>query len=63
MKTQIIFESQKPSAVQNQSQDECFLQETDNTEFENEIKKALFLTLLEKGFITHAQYEQCLELL
>lgn len=56
MKTQIIFESQKPSAVQNQSQNE-----TKNTEFENEIKKALFLTLLEKGFITHAQYEQCLE--
>lgn len=58
MKTQIIFESPKPTVVQNQSQNEI-----KNTEFENEIKKALFLTLLEKGLITHAQYEQCLELL
>ena len=33
--------------------------ENRNTEFENEIKKALFLALLEKGLITRAQYELC----
>ena len=55
MKTQIIFESPKPAAVQNES-----VHENRNTEFENEIKKALFLALLEKGFITRAQYELCL---
>lgn len=55
MKTQIIFESPKPAAVQKES-----VHENRNTEFENEIKKALFLALLEKGFITCAQYELCL---
>ena len=55
MKTQIIFECPKPAAVQNESVDE-----SRQTEFENEIKKALFLALLEKGFITRAQYELCL---
>ena len=55
MKTQIIFESPKPAAVQKES-----VHENRNTEFENEIKKALFLALLEKGLITHAQYELCL---
>ena len=55
MKTQIIFESPKPAAVQKDS-----VHENRNTEFENEIKKALFLALLEKGLITHAQYELCL---
>ena len=54
MKTQIIFESPKPTAVQKES-----VHEKRNREFENEIKKALFLALLEKGFITRAQYEQC----
>ena len=55
MKTQIIFECPKPAAVQNES-----VHENRNTEFENEIKKALFLALLEKGLITRAQYELCL---
>lgn len=55
MKTQIIFESPKPAAVQNES-----VYENRNTEFENEIKKALFLALLEKGLITRAQYELCI---
>ena len=54
MKTQIIFESPKPAAVQKESVDE-----NRNTEFENEIKKVLFLALLEKGYITRAQYELC----
>ena len=54
MKTQIIFECPKTAAVQESS-----VHENRNTEFENEIKKALFLALLEKGFITRAQYEQC----
>ena len=54
MKTQIIFESPKPAAVQKES-----VHENRNTEFENEIKKTLFLALLEKGFITRAQYELC----
>ncbi len=55
MKTQIIFECPKSLAVQNES-----VHENRNTEFENEIKKALFLALLEKGLITRAQYELCL---
>lgn len=55
MKTQIIFECPKPAAVQESS-----VNENRNTEFENEIKKALFLALLEKGLITHAQYELCI---
>ena len=50
-----IFESPKPAAVQKES-----VHENRNTEFENEIKKALFLALLEKGLITRAQYELCL---
>ena len=54
MKTQIILESPKPAAVQNESVDE-----SRQTEFENEIKKALFLALLEKGLMTRAQYELC----
>ncbi len=56
MKTQIIFECPKTAAVQKES-----VNENRNTEFENEIKKALFLALLEKGFITRVQYELCLQ--
>lgn len=55
MKTQIIFESPKPAAVQKDS-----VHENRNTEFENKIKKVLFLALLEKGLITDAQYELCI---
>lgn len=55
MKTQIIFECPKPAAVQESS-----VNENRNTEVENEIKKALFLALLEKGLITRVQYELCL---
>lgn len=51
MKTQIIFESQNKNVVQNALP----------KEFEDEIKTALFLTLKEKGLITQAQYERCLE--
>lgn len=51
MKTQIIFESQNKNVVKN----------TLPKEFEDKIKTALFLALKEKGLITQAQYEQCLE--
>ena len=54
MKTQIIFECPKTAAVQESS-----VHEKRNREFENEIKKALFLALLEKGLITRVQYELC----
>lgn len=51
MKTQIIFESQNKNAVQKVL----------SKAFEDEIKLAMFLALKEKGLITQAQYEQCIE--
>lgn len=51
MKTKIIFESQNKNIVQNALP----------KAFEDEVKLAMFLALKEKGLITQAQYEQCIE--
>jgi hypothetical protein len=50
MKSKIIFENTNKNAVQKS-----------NKEFENLIKKSIYLALLEKGMINQKQYEKCLE--
>lgn len=51
MKTKIIFESQNENAEQKNV----------SKEFENEIKKSIFFTLKEKGYLTQSQYEECIK--
>ena len=51
MKTKIIFESQNENAKQKNV----------SKEFENEIKKSIFLVLKERGYLTQNQYEECLK--
>lgn len=51
MKTKIIFEGQEKNAEQkNISKD-----------FENEVKKSIFLVLKEQSYITQNQYEECVK--
>jgi hypothetical protein len=50
MKSKIIFENTNKNAVQKS-----------NKEFENLIKKSIYIALLEKGMINQKQYEKCLE--
>ncbi|MGN0502254.1 MAG: hypothetical protein ACI4HN_04970 [Ruminococcus sp.] len=51
MKTKIIFESRNENAEQKNI----------SKEFENEIKKSIFLVLWERGYLTQNQYEECLK--
>lgn len=51
MKTKIIFESQNENAEQKNL----------SKEFENEIKKSIFLALKERGYLTQNQYEKCIK--
>lgn len=51
MKTKIIFESRNENAEQKNV----------SKEFENEIKKSIFLVLGERGYLTQNQYEECLK--
>ena len=51
MKTKIIFENRNENAEQKNV---C-------KEFENEIKKSIFLVLGEQGYLTQNQYEECLK--
>lgn len=51
MKTKIIFENRNENAEQK----------NDSKEFENEIKKSIFLVLGEQGYLTQNQYEECLK--
>ena len=51
MKTKIIFESQNENAEQKNI----------NKDFENEVKKSIFLALIEKGDLTQSQYEECIK--
>ena len=51
MKTKIIFESQNENAKQKNV----------SKEFENEIKKSIFLVLQERGYLTQKQYEEFLK--
>ena len=51
MKTKIIFENRNENAEQKNV----------SKEFENEIKKSIFLVLQEQGYLTQNQYEKCLK--
>lgn len=51
MKTQIVFESQNENAEQKNI----------NKNFENEVKKSIFLTLKEECYLTQIQYEECIK--
>lgn len=51
MKTKIIFENRNKNAEQKNV----------SKEFENEIKKSIFLVLGELGYLTQNQYEECLK--
>lgn len=51
MKTKIIFESRNEKAQQKSI----------SKDFENEVKKSIFLTLKEKGYLTQSQYEECIK--
>lgn len=51
MKTKIIFENRNENAEQKNV----------SKEFENEIKKSIFLVLKERGYLTQNQYEECLK--
>ena len=51
MKTKIIFEKRNENAEQKNV----------SKEFENEIKKSIFLVFQEQGYITQNQYEECLK--
>lgn len=51
MKTKIIFENRNENAEQKNV----------SKEFENEIKKSIFLVLQERGYLTQKQYEGCLK--
>ena len=51
MKTKIIFENRNENAEQKNV----------SKEFENEIKKSIFLVLGERGYLTQNQYEGCLK--
>lgn len=51
MKTKIIFENQNENTEQKNV----------SKEFENEIKKSIFLVLKEQGYFTQNQYEECLK--
>lgn len=50
MKTQIIFENQNENAEQKNI----------SIDFENEVKKSIFLVLKEQGYLKQSQYEECL---
>lgn len=50
MKTKIIFENRNENAEQKNV----------SKEFENAIKKSIFLVLKERGYLTQKQYEECL---
>lgn len=50
MKTEIIFENRDENAEQKNVSEE----------FENEVKKSIFLALTEQGYLTQKQYEECL---
>ncbi len=49
MKTKIIFENRNENAEQRNI----------SKEFENEIKKSIFLVLKEQDYLTQNQYEEC----
>ncbi len=51
MKTQIIFESQEENVEQKNI----------SIDFENEVKKSIFLVLKEQGYLKQNQYEECLK--
>lgn len=51
MKTKIIFENRNENAEQKNV---C-------KEFENEIKKSIFIVLGERGYLTQNKYEECLK--
>lgn len=51
MKTKIIFENRNENAEQKNV----------SKEFENEIKKSIFLVLKEQGYLTQNQCEECLK--
>lgn len=51
MKTKIIFENRNENAEQKNV----------SKEFENEIKKSIFLVLKKRGYLTQNQYEECLK--
>ena len=51
MKTQIIFKSRNENAEQKNI----------NKDFENVVKKSIFLALKEKGYLTQSQYEECIK--
>lgn len=49
MKTQIVFTSDNAE------------QKVIGKDFENEVKKAMYLALKEKGLLTQYQYDECIE--
>lgn len=51
MKTKIIFENRNENAEQKNI----------NKDFENEVKRSIFLALKEKGYLTQSQYEECIK--
>ena len=51
MKTKIIFESRNENAEQKNI----------NKDFENQVKRSIFLALKEKGYLTQSQYDVCIK--
>lgn len=51
LKTKIIFESQNVNAEQKNI----------NKDFENQVKRSIFLALKEKGYLTQSQYDECIK--
>lgn len=51
MKTKIIFENRNEKAEQKNI----------NKDFENQVKRSIFLALKEKGYLTQSQYEECIK--
>lgn len=51
MKTKIIFENRNEGAEQKNV----------SKEFENGIKKSIFLLLQERDYLTQTQYEECIK--